>query len=171
MSNIATRTYGVAGVARSPEGVVKVRYSDNDIVYRTKMYQAKGFTDIEFFELGKRMTKIEVCNYLLGVFSDKQEYVDAINLELSKKEALVAPKVAKKRGPKAKAKPTAAPKPAKAAKAPKKASGKAAAKAVPATPVAKKLEVGEVETLEVIEDDDTDDFDIRQFERMAAEQI
>ena len=172
MTNIATRTYGVAGVCRTPEGVIKVRYSDHDVANRVKLYQSQKCTDIEFFNLGQRMTKIEICNHLLTMFSDKQEYVTAINLELSKKEALVTPKVAKKRGPKPKAKPAAAAKPAKAPKATKPAKApKAAAKAVKAAPAAKKLEIGEVETLEVIEDDLTDDFDIRQFEQMAAEQL
>lgn len=157
---IDKRTYIVAGITRDKDELPKVRYSGDELEPRVKLYKYLGAVEVEFIELPQPMNKIEICKYLLTLdtFAKNSEYRKAIEVELAKKEALVAPKVPKKRGPKPKAKP------APVAKAPK---AKKAAKAAPvvATPVLKK---GEVETLMVEETYDHDDFDIRQFEQLAA---
>lgn len=170
---IQDRLYKVAGMSRDPAGTLKVRYSGEALALRIKLYVALGHTEVDFFELPRPMNKVEVCQFLLGGglanITDEQRRV--IEVELGKKVALVTPKVPKKRGPK--------PKADKAAKAAKTPRTKRTPKAAPSKPTAKvsakkdiapKREIGEVETLEVIEDD-ADDFDIRQFERLAAEQI
>lgn len=168
---INDRLYDAAGITVDGEGVVKVRYiGDADqIPSRVKMYSSQGCKKVEFFELPKPMNKIEVCKYLLGKF-EFVKFKSAIELEMGKKETLVTPKVPGKRGRK--------PNPNKVVAVKQPTAKKQPAVVVPkGTKVTKvqnlspKKEIGEVEVLEVIEDTDSDDFDIRQFERMAAEQV
>lgn len=169
--SVETRLYKVAGMSRCPQGSLKVRYSGEDLEERIKLYAYLKHTDILFFELPKPMNKVDICKLMLsgGVENLTAEQRKVIEVELGKKEKLVAPKVPQKRGPKPKAK-TAAAKPTAKAVTQKKI---AAVKAAPVKPAPKKAEPdrGEIETLEVIEDTDVDDFDIRQFERLAAEQV
>lgn len=168
--SVDKRLYKVAGVTVDAEGVAKVRYSGEDLDARVKLYLYLGVKVAKFVMLPRPMNKIDACAHLLSL-SDYAQYQSVIEAERGKKEAMVAPKVAKKRGPKPKAKPAAVPaaKKAKPAKAAKPAAKKAVGKAAPVAD--SKLEKGEVVEVMEITDDYERDFDIEQFERMASEQI
>lgn len=171
--SIEKRLYAVAGVTVDAAGVAKVRYSGEDFEARQKLYVYLGAKLVRLIKLPHLMNKIDVCKHLLTL-SDFAQYAEVIQTELAKKEALVAPKVPKKRGPKPKAKsasvaaPKKAAKPAKKVKASKPAK---AAKAAKAAPVAEApvLDKGEVETL-IVEEDYDHDFDVQEFEKLAASQ-
>jgi hypothetical protein len=181
--SIENRLYAVVGVTVDAAGVAKVRYSGEDFEAREKLYVYLGAKLVRLVKLPKPLNKIDACKHLLAL-SDFKQYVEVIETELAKKEALVAPKVPKKRGPKPKAKSASVPAPKKAAKAAKgkvKAKAKAAPVAAPfwgaghakakatadtAVPV---LDKGEVETL-IVEEDYDHDFDVEQFEKIAASQ-
>jgi len=158
--NIVDRKYGVAGFSRDPEGTVKIRYSESDIRYRVDMYVKKGHTDVEFFDLPEPMNKVDICKYILQKFADNADVVEAATIEMGKKVALVKPATPKKRG-----------RPPKAAVVASKITSKPKVKLPPMKKVKEPVkEIGEVETLEVTEDFE-DDFDVRQFEKIAAEQV
>ncbi len=57
------KTFRLAGVVKSANGSIKVRWA-NDLVTRIKVLSKSGCDDINFVELPHPMTKLESLNYL-----------------------------------------------------------------------------------------------------------
>lgn len=75
--------FTVAGVARNPDGEMKVRFA-NDIVTRTKILVKAGCTEIELVELPEPMSKLNA----LRVLAEKNYSGDAgfvVQLKLAEK--------------------------------------------------------------------------------------
>lgn len=167
MSKIEDRVYEVAGYTEDSSGVVKIRYSAEELDSRVKLYTSQDYPVVDFMVLPKPMNKIEICKYLLtsGHMKSRKNWdviKAAIEAELGKKEALIPPAIPRKRGRPAKvASAVPAVKPAKKVVAPKKKEVKSS------VPKAKPLKIGEVETLESQEEVLSDDFDIRQYAALA----
>jgi hypothetical protein len=51
------KTYSVAGVTIQPDGIMKVRWTNN--IMRIKILHREGHTDIRLADLGREMTKYE----------------------------------------------------------------------------------------------------------------
>ena len=71
------QTYTVVGTARSPQGVIKVRWT-NDLITHYKRVHRKGCTDIDFHEIPKPMTKLEALEWLIknkDLSEEQQEIV------------------------------------------------------------------------------------------------
>ena len=78
--------FTVAGVARNPDGEMKVRFA-NDIVSRTKILVKAGCTEIELVELPEPMSKLNA----LKVLAEKNYPGDAgfvVQLKLAEKTKL-----------------------------------------------------------------------------------
>lgn len=169
MSKIEDRVYEVAGYTEDATGAVKIRYSADELESRVKLYTSQGYPVVKFMVLPKPMNKISICKYFLVSSQMKSEknwaaIKAAIEVELSKKEALIPPAIPRKRGRPAKAASTVSTiKPAKKVVA---SSKKKEVKS--SVPKAKPLKIGEVETLESQEEEVlSDDFDIRQYAALA----
>ena len=167
MTSINKRLYKIAGVTQDAKGVIKVRYSGEEYATRIKMYMAQDCPVVDFIELPREMNKIDVCKYMLGdslCYSENPAYKEAIELEMAKKEQLVAPKVAKKRGRPLGSKSAKAV--AVAVKLPVLKPAKKAVKAA-VKPAKKAAPLGEVPTLEVTEDSLDSDFNLDEFKKLA----
>jgi len=71
------QTYTVVGTARSPQGVIKVRWT-NDLITHYKRVHRKGCTDIDFHEIPEPMTKLEALEWLIknkDLSEEQQEIV------------------------------------------------------------------------------------------------
>jgi len=74
---MAEQTYTVVGTARSPQGVIKVRWT-NDLITHYKRVYRKGCTDIDFHEIPEPMTKLEALEWLIknkDLSEEQQEIV------------------------------------------------------------------------------------------------
>lgn len=73
---MAEQTFTVVGTARSRNGVIKVRWT-NDYIGHYKRILHDGCTDIDFHEINKPMTKLEALEWLLAnkELTDEQQEV------------------------------------------------------------------------------------------------
>ncbi len=96
--------FKVAGVSRTKEGVVKVRFA-NDLS-RVKILVKAENTDIELMELPKEMDKSEIVKYLLTSELIKNEdfkrAIEAADEKYSPVVKIKAPKTAKVKSTKVK---------------------------------------------------------------------
>jgi hypothetical protein len=84
------KTYSVVGTTIQPDGQMKIRWTNN--IFRIKILQREGHTDIQLVDLGKQMTKYEAVKAMqsLDQFS-KAQYQSVIAEYLEDK----APKAVK----------------------------------------------------------------------------
>ena len=80
--------FTVAGIATDKNGNTKVRYT-NDLQSRVKKLYSDNFTNINFVELGREMTKLEACKHLLtiDIFKDYNSFIQKaiVEIEVSQK--------------------------------------------------------------------------------------
>lgn len=74
---MSEQTYTVVGTAKSPSGVIKVRWT-NDLISHFKRVHRKGCTEIDFYETPKPMSKLEALDWLIknkDLTEEQQEIV------------------------------------------------------------------------------------------------
>ena len=80
--------FSVAGVARNPDGEMKVRFA-NDIVSRTKILVKANCTEIDLNELPAPMGKLDALKWLLAEknYSGDAQFVVQLKLQEKTSEA------------------------------------------------------------------------------------
>jgi len=80
--------FSVAGVARNPDGEMKVRFA-NDLVSRTKILVKAGCTEIDLNELPAPMSKLDALKWLLAEkdYSGDAQFVVQLKLQEKTSEA------------------------------------------------------------------------------------
>ena len=80
--------FSVAGVARNPDGEMKVRFA-NDLVSRTKILVKAGCTEIDLNELPDPMSKLDALKWLNvdKNYTGDAQFVVQLKLQEKTKEA------------------------------------------------------------------------------------
>jgi len=91
------QTYTVIGTAKNPQGVIKVRWT-NDLITHYKRVNRKGCTDINFFNLPQPMTKLDSINWVLSnkeLNEEQQEIFYIKKAEKTRQNRLMKTKLVK----------------------------------------------------------------------------
>ncbi len=89
------QTYTVIGTAKSPKGIIKVRWT-NDLITHYKRVLRKGCTDINFHETPEPMTKLEALDWVIKnkeLTEEEQEILYIKKAEKSRQRRLALSKV------------------------------------------------------------------------------
>lgn len=86
------KLFSVVGTTIQPDGQMKIRWTNN--IFRVKILQREGHTDIQLVDLGKEMTKYEAVKAMQSLDAFKESKYQAVIAEYLEDKAPKSAKVA-----------------------------------------------------------------------------
>ncbi|MBT4732382.1 hypothetical protein HOB87_10500 [Candidatus Woesearchaeota archaeon] len=81
---MSEETFTVVGTAKSPNGLLKVRWTNNMETHHDRIYK-QGCRDIRFFEMPNAMNKLEALEWLIENRDLSEEEMETVFIKKAEK--------------------------------------------------------------------------------------